>query len=240
MIKNVDFKMKKMLKAGRLIVIAIMGFIMCGLTACETKSKDSSSSIFLVPLDGISDKQILQLKSELEKNFFDKEGTYFIVDTLGPGDSPKECLNKAKTRLWAKSMVKFLKTNYSNAAESKAKENAKLRDKEYKDWYIIGVTNRDISTEFPGKDDFGIMGLSFMPNGKASIISTYRLRNKKEDLWKLAAHEFGHGYYNLPHCPEDIDTCLMQDAKHGNPHFELKEDFCDGCKIKANSFFNYN
>lgn len=229
--------MRKVFKKGLLITIAIVGFIICGLTACENKSRDSVSTIFLVPLDGISEKQILQLKSELEKNFFDKEDTHFLVDTLGHRDSPKECLNKSKTRLWAKSMVPFLKTNYLDVAEAKAKENAKMSGKKYKDLYIIGVTNKDISTDFPGKEDFGIMGLSYKPNGIASIISTYRLRNKKEDLWKLAVHEFGHGYYNLPHCTQDIDTCLMQDAKHGNPHFELKEVFCDNCKNKSISSF---
>lgn len=82
------------------------------------------------------------------------------------------------------------------------------------------------------------MGLSFMPNGKASIISTYRLRNKKDDLWKLAVHEFGHGYLNLPHCPQDIDSCLMQDAKHGNPHFELKTAFCEACFESAGGTYN--
>lgn len=231
--------MKKVLRKVFLITVAIISFIMCGLTACDNKSKDSVSTVFLVPLDGISEKQILQLKSELEKNFFEKEDMHFIIDTLGHRNSPKECLNKAKTRLWAKSMVEFLKTNYSDMAESKAKENAKLSGKKYKDWYIIGVTNRDISTDFPGKDDYGIMGLSFMPNGKASIISTYRLRNKKDDLWKLAVHEFGHGYYNLQHCNQDIDTCLMQDAKHGNPYFEIKEAFCQHCKDKTETIFKF-
>lgn len=231
--------MKKVLRESFLITIAIMSFIICGLTACDNKSKESVSTVFLVPLDGVSEKQMLQLKSDLEKNFFDKEENRFIIDTLGHQNSPKECLNKAKTRLWAKSMVNFLKSQYSEAAESKAKENAKLRDMKYKDWYVIGVTNRDISTDFPGKEDYGIMGLSFRPNGKASIISTYRLRNKKDDLWKLAVHEFGHGYYNLPHCQQDIDTCLMQDAKHGNPHYELKEAFCFECKNITNSFFNF-
>lgn len=217
------------------IVLIFLSLIIYGFTECRNRKESEISTVFLVPLDGISDSQIEQLKRDLEKNFFDKEETNFIVDTLGHKNSPEECLNKAKTRLWAKSMVKFLKSEYSEAAESKAKENAKLRGMKYKDWYVIGVTNRDISTDFPGKPDFGIMGLSFMPNGKASIISTYRVRNKK-DLWKLAAHEFGHGYYNLPHCPLDIDTCLMQDAKHGNPHYELKEAFCGDCKNKANSF----
>lgn len=223
-----------------LIIASSLG---CFLASCEngtrssydSKESEEVSTVFLVPLDGITEKQLLRLKSELEKNFFDKEERSFIIDTLGHRDSPKECLNKTKSRLWAKTMVDFLKRDYSEPAETKAKENAAQRDKRYKDWYIIGVTNRDISTDFPGKDDFGIMGLSYRPNGKASIISTYRLRNKKKDLWKLAVHEFGHGYYNLPHCPRDIDTCLMKDAKHGNPHFELKQNFCDDCRNKSNS-----
>lgn len=214
-------------------LIIVMGVMTFGFYACHKNSEDADSAmistVFLVPLDGVSQSRINQLKTELEKNFFDDSENHFVVDILEHKNSSADCLNKAKTRLWARSMIDFLKTNYSDTAEAKAKENAVKYHGKYKDWYIIGVTNRDISTNFPGKDDYGIMGLSLVPNGKASIISTYRLRNKKDDLWKLAVHEFGHGYYNLPHCPEDIDTCLMQDAKHGNPHFELKTSFCETC-----------
>ena len=90
--------MKKVLRKGFLIFIAFVSVILCCLTACDNKSKDSLTTIFLVPLDGISEKQLLRLKAELGKNFFDKEEFQFVVDTLGHRNSPKECLNKTKTR----------------------------------------------------------------------------------------------------------------------------------------------
>lgn len=224
-----------------LICFALISGLTFVLVSCGKNLKEGHifssgkevTTIFLVPMDGISQKQINQLKSDLERNFFNERKDSFIIETVDHIVTPDDCLNKAKTRLWAKSVIPFLKSNYSDMAEAKAKENAENLNMKYKKWYIIGVTNRDISTDFPGKPDFGILGLSYMPNGKVSIISSFRLKNKKE-LWKLAVHEFGHGYFNLPHCPEDIDTCLMQDAKHGNPHFELKEVFCEHCSEKSN------
>lgn len=123
--------MKKELKGGILILIVMLIIIICGFMACSNgvngnQSKDRVSTIYLMPLDGISEKQLLQLKSDIEKNFADNEDMHFIVDTLGHRNSPKECLNKAKTRLWAKSMVNFLKANYLEIAEAKAKEMLNL------------------------------------------------------------------------------------------------------------------
>ena len=64
------------------------------------------------------------------------------------------------------------------------------------------------------------------------MISTYRMK-KKKDLWKLAMHEFGHGYFGLSHCPNDDASCIMADAKGGNPHFELKDTLCSVCYEKS-------
>lgn len=185
-------------------------------------------TVFLVPMDGITNQQITQLKTDLEKKFFEGMYNSFVVDTLPHLISNNDCLNEKKSRLSAKKMIKFLRDTYEDKVENRAKRNAKQCNWKYGDWYIIGITNKDISTFFPDRNDFGILGLSYLRNGKASIISTFRLRNKK-DLWKLAAHEFGHGFCGAPHCPNDDPTCIMQDAKHGNPHFELKNSLCTEC-----------
>lgn len=87
----------------------------------------------------------------------------------------------------------------------------------------IVFMNEDI--EQNGK---GILGLSIHPNCNTCVVSTYRLKNKK-DLWKLVAHEFIHTYFDYSHCPDDNPTCIMQDAK-GKVNFKNKNQLCPTCK----------
>jgi archaemetzincin len=89
--------------------------------------------------------------------------------------------------------------------------------------YIIGVTQKDISTT--KKDewgkikqpeskyyDWGIFGLGSRP-GKSCVISIFRLGTNPttfyERLQKIAVHEIGHNK-GLKHC--DSPGCVMQDA----------------------------
>jgi len=90
--------------------------------------------------------------------------------------------------------------------------------------FILGITSKDISTTKRGSDgniktpkskyiDWGIFGLGYKP-GESCIISTYRLKNIKADLFisrvqKISVHEIGHNM-GLDHC--DIEKCVMQDA----------------------------
>ena len=102
-----------------------------------------------------------------------------------------------------------------------------LKDKIGKDSIIVGLSNRDISTTYKGVVDWGVMGLGYRP-GKACVVSDFRLspKNKSEQFYKLVLHELGHTE-GLPHCA--VKTCLMRDAKGGNPLDEEKE-FCMSCK----------
>lgn len=117
------------------------------------------------------------------------------------------------TRLRADSLIKWL-------------HNGK------KDVYNIGITNRDVSCTVHGVNDFGVLGLSFLNhkyNGVA--VSTFRLRNKDE-IWKVAAHEFSHCFFSMGHCKSNDPHCIMQDAnKH--PSFSIKEKLCDKCKTQV-------
>lgn len=98
-----------------------------------------------------------------------------------------------------------------------------------KDVYNIGITNRDVSCTVHGVNDFGVLGLSYLNhkyNGVA--VSTFRLRNKDE-IWKVAAHEFTHCFFSMVHCKANDPHCIMQNAnKH--PNFSIKEKLCDKCK----------
>lgn len=94
----------------------------------------------------------------------------------------------------------------------------------------VGITNKDISTTTNGFYDYGIFGLSELP-GNVSIISTFRLKGNKENLYKLAIHEIGHAL-GLPHCK--TKNCIMQDAEGKNTMSEEK-DFCVKCKTYLNN-----
>ena len=187
---------------------------------CE---KEAPMKVILVPLDEVNIGRVKELKMDFEVNYyriFDKDCEVEILDRTV---TPVVCLNKKYNRLEAGKMISFLTEEYSTIAKTKA-EN-------FSDYYIIGVTNKDISTAIHGKENYGIFGLSTL-GGKVSVISTYRIP-RINDLWKLSIHEYGHGYFRLNHCSEDDSSCIMADAKGGNPHFELKETFCKVCFNKA-------
>ena len=92
---------------------------------------------------------------------------------------------------------------------------------------IIGLTHEDICMDVHGKKDYGIIGCSFRP-GQVCIVSDKRLKNKR-DFWKPVVHEFIHAFYGAPHCPEDNDFCLMQDAR-GKANFATKDSLCYSCR----------
>lgn len=102
-----------------------------------------------------------------------------------------------------------------------------LKNKIGADSVIVGLSNSDISTTKNGIKDWGVMGLGYKP-GKACVVSDFRLsvNNKNQQFYKLVLHELGHTA-GLPHCA--VKTCLMRDAKGGNPLNEEK-DFCATCK----------
>lgn len=206
------------------------------LTACKGNKVETDEDIpyhgppvitvFLVPLDGVSHATMEQLKEDFSKKFTDKKWEPYEVEILDHMNTPDSCYNDAKTRFRAYKILKTLSNKYSEIAKKKAKE----KSPKAWDYHIVGVTNNDISTSVHGKSDYGILGLSFLGNkyGDSSVVSTYRLKRKK-DLWKLTAHEFCHGFYGCPHCKNDDPHCIMADAKGGNPHFEIKDSLCNDC-----------
>lgn len=90
---------------------------------------------------------------------------------------------------------------------------------------ILGITSKDISTTKGQHNDWGIMGLAYRP-GKACVVSSFRLKNKRDELFKVAIHELAHTQ-GLPHCP--IKSCYMRDAEGGN-HTAQENGFCNDCK----------
>ena len=210
------------------IALYLSLFILPACNKINPFNKEIPVTVCFVPLDGISKSQIEELKNEFKENFTDKRKEVFFVESLEHFNTPESCINKKYHRFEAGTMLKFLGKQFGETANQIADKNSVS---EFSDNYIIGVTNKDISTPAHGKENYGILGLSTL-SGKVCVISTYRLKNKKE-LWKLAMHEFGHGYYSLNHCPNDDPNCIMADAKGGNPHFELKDTLCSTCYEKS-------
>ena len=122
---------------------------------------------------------------------------------------PENSVYKPRNRYRADSIIKSLHYNIG------------------RDSVIVGLSNSDISTTKNGVKDWGVMGLGYQP-GKACVVSDFRLsnKNKNEQFYKLVLHELGHTA-GLPHC--ETKTCLMRDAKGGNP-FDQEKDFCSNCK----------
>ena len=121
-------------------LISLTSVLSCGSkTQNDNEEYDDSalfepggvSTVFLVPMDGITKKQIMQLKADLEKKFFEGQWNPIVVDTLPHLNSTENCLNDKKTRLSSKRMIKFLQDNYVNKVERKAKENEKGKECKY-------------------------------------------------------------------------------------------------------------
>ena len=91
---------------------------------------------------------------------------------------------------------------------------------------VIGLTDKDITCQHRGSNDWGVFGYGDMP-GSACVASYYRLNKTKKaiQLYKTAAHELGHNF-GLNHCP--TTGCIMADAK-GKNNIDNENGFCPIC-----------
>lgn len=210
------------------LILMVLGLSAAGLTSCGMREEKPAVTVVLVPLDGISADEIGRLKTDFEEKFAGKRRETFCVKVLDGMRIPDSCRNDNGTRFRADKVIRMLTSEY----RGQARELARRETRQSQTYYIVGVTNRDVSISIHGFADYGVLGLSYLRNGRASVISTYRLKDGN-DLWKLAAHEFCHGFYHMPHCKADDPHCLMRDAKGGNPHFESKELLCADCDSRC-------
>lgn len=184
-------------------------FFLSFLFSCTNGKKESGKSqeiaqkvIVIQPLGGF--------KKEQAKKVFEEIKAINPKVVLRSNISfPENSYYKPRNRYRADSIIKNLKDNIG------------------KDSVIVGLSHSDISTTYKGIEDWGVMGLGYVP-GKACVVSDFRLsaKTKQQQFYKLVLHELGHTA-GLPHCK--IKTCLMRDAKGGNPLDEEKE-FCKNCK----------
>ena len=171
------------------------------------------ATVYLQPYDNFTQKEANQLKEELEKHLVEILNGAFEIEVLPNKQLTSDFLGETKTKYRIDKIISSLK---------KDADTHKI---------YIGLTHKDICREEKnGVTDWGVLGSS-IATSHACVISTFRLKNKKRDLWKLATHEFIHAYYDYPHCPKDSTHCLMKDAK-GKADFSNKKDLCGYCRGK--------
>lgn len=183
-----------------------------GCKKAEQANCTCPPTICLQPYDNFTQQEAMKLKTELDTHLQEILNDSFIVKVLPNKPLTKDLLNDAKTRYKGERIISSLKDSPSTT---------------------IALTHKDISIEYNGKKDWGVLGVSFRrtPPCNACAVSDYRLKNKKRDLWKVVVHEFIHTHYAYSHCPKDSTHCIMKDAR-GHADFSNKNGLCGYCNNK--------
>ena len=194
-------------------------FIAAFLLQCQTNTQQRI--IAIQPFEDINQVYLDSLKEGLSHSYKSK------VVFLDHIQLPPSTFIKVKTpRYRADKLIAYLKKTKPDSVD-----------------YIIGVTQKDISTTKRSKNgqikkpvqrytDWGIFGLGYRP-GPSCILSTYRLKGKGNKtlikrIQKVGIHEIGHNL-GLKHCPNK--TCVMQDAAESIKTIDgVKGSLCKDCK----------
>ena len=165
--------------------------------------------IYLQPYENFTSEEASKLKPILQEKFGSFLYGHWEFEVLPNKKLPSSTYVKEINRYKATSILDY--------------EKSLIKGHEM----IIGLTHKDICMDIHGKKNYGIIGCSFRPS-QVCIVSDKRVKNKK-DYWKPVMHEFIHAFYGAGHCPEDNDSCIMQDGK-GKGDFSKKETLCNSCR----------
>lgn len=171
-----------------------------------------TTTIYIQPLDNFTRQEAIRLQAVLEQRFIEIFNEDFMFEILPNKKLSVDLMNDNRSRYRADKIINSL---------SRKATNHKI---------TIGLTHKDISIPYKGRPDWGILGLA-MHKVNGCVASTYRLKHKERDYWKVVTHEFIHTYYRYSHCPKDSAHCLMKDAK-GKADFSNKNDLCGYCKSR--------
>lgn len=200
--------------------IFIILFSLLVLTACN-KGK---LNIALQPFDGMSEVDVAVVQKSLAENY---SANVYILPSI---PLPENAFIQVKSpRYRADTLLRYLRRIKPDTID-----------------YILGLTNKDISTTKKDKNgevkqptskyqDWGVFGLGFRP-GTSCVVSTFRLSKRRPDkrsqLIKVSNHEIGHNL-GLPHCT-DTENCVMRDAAETIKTLSLiEETLCKQCKAKV-------
>lgn len=211
----------------RLRRFTILSFLLA-ISACGQHHPSSLRDVYSISLQPVGTfpaSRIAFLQTQLTQ-FLHKQ-----VFLLPPVGIPRSFRNDTKgLRYSADSLMQFLSQNVSGTKS-----------------IVIGLTTEDIYTTVRDNNGaikeprdkyavWGIFGLGYCP-GKASIVSTYRLQIKDEQLFlhrlrTVVFHELGHNL-GLPHCPNP--HCIMNDANEKIVTIDSSgANFCASCLKKLN------
>lgn len=200
--------------------IFIILFPLLVLTACN-KGK---LNIALQPFEGMSEVEVSIVQKSLAENY---SANVYILPSIPLPDNA--FIQVKSPRYRADTLLRYLRRIKPDTID-----------------YILGLTNKDISTTKKDKSgevkqptskyqDWGVFGLGFRP-GTSCVVSTYRLSKRRPDkrsqLIKVSNHEIGHNL-GLPHCT-DTENCVMRDAAETIKNLSLiEETLCKQCKGKV-------
>lgn len=177
----------------------------------------AEQEIALLPFDRI-DSHYVRLAAKELSAFYRCHVTLLDARAL-----PKQAYYAPRNRYKADSLISWL-----------AKEAPGKYDR------IVGITEKDISTEKDPYEDWGIMGLAYCP-GKSCVVSTFRLKKNvtqskiDERFAKVVLHEAGHTF-GLQHCRSGDTTCFMEDADGTIRSVDReKKQLCVSCREKVKS-----
>ena len=189
-------------------------------TSSEVIINDTSRTLVigLLPF-GDFDANLLNKEREEIEEFYDVKCIVVPMHYL-----PESAYNSHRERYFADSLLDYLESARPSTVN-----------------YIVGLTNKDISTKKGNYSDWGIFGLGYMP-GDVCIVSTYRLSDDStgqavlsDRLTKTVLHELGHNF-GLDHCP--TVGCLMEADDYGDKIDTEGKWFCINCQKKLSSVAN--
>ncbi|MCX6251417.1 MAG: hypothetical protein NTX61_11775 [Bacteroidetes bacterium] len=176
--------------------------------------KDTTRKLIigLLPF-GDFDTNLLNNEKEEIESFYNVRCIRLAYQSL-----PESAYNSHRERYIADSLLDYLETVRTSTVN-----------------YIVGLTNKDISTKKGKYSDWGIFGMGYMP-GDVCVVSTYRLSDEstnqtvlQDRLTKTVLHELGHNF-GLDHC--SIVGCLMEADDYGDKIDTEGKWFCKKCQDK--------
>lgn len=191
----------------RFIICIILLCVSCNNSTNYYDLNNNNKEIIIIPCDDFSKRELDELELNLRKHFLKDLNSYLQMEIEEKQILPISLMNSSKTRFDATRTIEYFQVNSK----------------------IIQVVllKRDIFKYKDNGSEWGILGRSLL-NGNTCIVSTYRIKNKK-NLWKLVLHEYIHTYYKYYHCPNDDPKCFMKDAK-GHANLDKQIYLCNECK----------
>ena len=187
-------------------------------------SENRKKVVLIQPYGDIDQELVLEVQKSIEETYgFD----VYIADAI---DLPRSAfINVKSPRYRADSILSIQKLNKPDSID-----------------FVIGLTNRDISTtkrDASGKvlqpasryADWGVFGLGLSP-GCSALISTFRLGTGNEKrlvkrLRNVCNHELGHNL-GLPHCTNSAFCVMIDAAESIKTVGNAPDTLCEKCKAK--------